>query len=69
MKNQPHTIPVVVDGKYDININEEDGYSSVQQLVAVKDYARPLADYFRDYGYEKAEDVPVVADPDTEYEP
>lgn len=62
--NQPHTIPVVVDGKYDININEEDGYSSVQQLVAVKDYARPLADYFRDYGYEKAEDVPVVADPD-----
>ncbi len=60
----PHTIPVIVDGKYDITITEEDGYTSTQELVAIKDYNRPLMDYFREFGYEKAEDVPVVADPD-----
>ncbi|MBQ3218915.1 MAG: efflux RND transporter periplasmic adaptor subunit [Akkermansia sp.] len=63
-KGVPHTIPVVVDGKYDITITEEDGYTSTQKLVAIKDYARPLADYFREFGYENTEDVPVVADPD-----
>ena len=60
----PHTVPVVLDGKYDITITEEDGYTTTQQLVAIKDYARPLTDYFREYGYENIEDVPVVADPD-----
>lgn len=63
-QNIPHTVPVIPDGKYDITITEEDGYTTTQQLVAVKDYARPLTDYFRDFGYENAEDVPVVADPD-----
>ncbi|MBR2126986.1 MAG: efflux RND transporter periplasmic adaptor subunit [Akkermansia sp.] len=63
-QGKPHTIPVVIDGKYDITITEEDGYTTTQQLVAIKDYARPLMDYFREYGYENAEDVPVVADPE-----
>ena len=62
--NVPHTIPVVVDGKYDITITEEDGYTTTQKLVAIKAYNRPLMDYFREYGYENAEDVPVVADPE-----
>ncbi len=62
--NVPHTVPVVIDGKYNITITEEDGYTSVQELVAIKDYNRPLADYFREYGYDKAEDVLVVTDPD-----
>lgn len=63
-KGEPHTIPVVIDGKYDITITEEDGYTTTQQLVAIKDYARPLMEYFREYGYENAEEVPVVADRD-----
>ncbi len=62
--NIPHTVPVVLDGKYDITITEADGYTTTQKLVAVKDYNRPLADYFREYGYESPEQVPVVADPD-----
>lgn len=62
--NIPHTVPVVVDGKYDITITEEDGYTTTQQLVAIKDYNRPLTDYFREYGYDNVEDVPVVTDPD-----
>ncbi len=63
-QNIPHTVPVQVDGTYDITITEEDGYTTTQKLVAVKDYNRPLADYFREYGYENAEQVPVVADKD-----
>lgn len=60
--NVPHTVPVVIDGKYDITITEEDGFTTTQQLVAVKAYNRPLADYFREFGYENVADVPVVAD-------
>lgn len=60
--NVPHTVPVVIDGKYDITITEEDGFTTTQQLVAVKAYNRPLVDYFREFGYENVADVPVVAD-------
>ncbi len=60
--NVPHTIPVVPDGSYDITITEEDGYTSTQKLVAIKAYSRPLEDYFREFGYEDASQVPVVAD-------
>lgn len=60
--NVPHTVPVVIDGKYDITITEEDGFTTTQKLVAVKAYNRPLADYFREFGYENVADVPVVAD-------
>lgn len=62
--NVPHTVPVVQDGKFELTITEEDGYTSTQQLVAIKAYSRPLEDYFRDYGYEDATQVPVVADPE-----
>ncbi len=60
--NVPHTVPVVIDGKYDITVTEEDGYTTTQQLVAVKAFSRPLMDYFREFGYENVADVPVVAD-------
>ena len=60
--NVPHTVPVVPSGKYDITITEEDGYTSTQKLVAIKAYSRPLEDYFREFGYEDAAQVPVVAD-------
>lgn len=61
-QGRPHTVPVVPDGKYDITITEDDGYVATRQMVAIKDYARPLADYFREFGYEDATQVPVVAD-------
>lgn len=60
--NAPHTVPVVLAGKYDVTITEEDGYTSTQKLVAITDYSRPLADYFREFGYNDASEVPVVAD-------
>ncbi len=60
--NQPHTVPVVVGNQYDVTITEEDGYTSTQKLVAISDYGRPLADYFREFGYDDATQVPVVAD-------
>lgn len=61
-KNQPHTVPVLLDGKYEVTITEEDGFTSTQQLVAIKDYSRALTDYFREFGYEDATQVPIVAD-------
>ncbi len=59
----PHMVPVEVKGSYDITITEEDGYLSTQPFVAVGGYNNvPLEDIFRQYGYDKATDVPVVAD-------
>ncbi len=61
----PHMVPVTVQGSYDIPITEADGYHSTQKFVAVGDYNNmPLADTFRQYGYEKVTEVPVVADAD-----
>ncbi len=61
----PHMLPVTVQGSYDIPITEQDGYQSTQKFVAVGDYNNmPLAELFRKYGYEKATEVPVVADAD-----
>lgn len=63
-KNVPHSVPVVIDGYYKIEVKEDSGYVSTQEMVAVTDYNKPLADYFRSFGYDNVEDVPVVADPD-----
>ncbi len=62
-QNVPHMLPVTVKGSYDIPVTEEDGYQSTQKFVAVGDYNNmPLAELFRQYGYENASEVPVVAD-------
>ncbi len=61
----PHMLPVTVQGSYDIPVTEQDGYHSTQKFVAVGSYNHAsLADSFRRYGYEKATEVPVVADAD-----
>ncbi len=61
-QNVPHMVPVTLKGNYEIPVTEADGYHSEQKFVAVGDYNKPLMDYFREFGYEKATDVPVVAD-------
>ncbi len=62
-QNIPHMLPVTVKGSYDIPVTEEDGYQSTQKFVAVGDYNNmSLAESFRQYGYENATEVPVVAD-------
>ncbi len=62
-KQVPHMLPVTVKGSYDITITEEDGYHSTQKFVAVGDYNNvPLTELFRQYGYDNAAEVPVVAD-------
>lgn len=63
-ENIPHTIPVELDGEYNLPVTESNGYSSEQKMVAIKGVNEPLENTFRQYGYEKAEDVPVVTDPD-----
>lgn len=62
--NVPHSVPVTLDGEYDITVTEENGYTSTQKLVAIKGAATPLEETFRQYGYGQPEEVPVVADAD-----
>lgn len=60
----PRMVPVDVQGTYKVNVTEANGYSSEQEMVAVGSKSVPLMNFFREYGYDKAEDVPVVADAD-----
>ena len=59
----PHLIPVRRDGEYEVAIQEEDGYTSTQKLVAVAGIQKPLADSLKEIGYDNPADAPVVADP------
>lgn len=61
----PHMVPVTLGKRYTVPVREADGYTSEQQLVAITDYGNnKLSDIFRQYGYDNATDVPVVADKD-----
>lgn len=60
----PHMLPVTLDGTYTIDITEPDGYRSQQKMVAIRSRGKALSQYFREMGYEKASEVPVVADAD-----
>ncbi len=61
-KNEPHMIPVVIQGKYPVMVKEEDGYSSEQQMVAVDGLRSPLPEVLHGLGYEDASKAIVVAD-------
>lgn len=60
----PRMVPVEVQGTYKVNVSETSGYSSEQDMVAIGSKGVPLMNFFREYGYDKPEDVPVVADAD-----
>lgn len=63
--NVPHSLPVTIDGEYEVEVEEANGFKSTQKLVAVSDYQdKSLIDAFKTYGYEDASAVPVVADAD-----
>ena len=59
----PHLIPVRRDGEYEVAIQEENGYTSTQKLVAVAGVGKPLAESLKEIGYDNPADAPVVADP------
>ena len=61
-KNEPHMVPVVIDGTYPVEVKEEDGFSSVQEMVAVKGSNGSLVETLSKLGYEKPQDALVVAD-------
>lgn len=61
----PHMVPVSIVGTYPVTVKEADGFESQQKMVAISNYgSNKLADLFRQYGYEKATEVPVVTDRD-----
>ncbi len=64
-QNVPHSLPVTVEGNYEVEVEESNGYKSTQKLVAVTDYnGQSLTESFKSFGYEDASQVPVVADAD-----
>ena len=60
--NEPHMVPVVIQGKYPVMVEEEDGYSSEQQMVAVAGLRSPLPEVLRGLGYDDTSKAIVVAD-------
>lgn len=59
----PHMIPVNTGGEYTLRVDEENGYHSMQNLVAVKDYGNiSIAAKLKEMGYENPEEALVVAD-------
>lgn len=60
--NEPHMMPIVVEGKYNVEVAEENGYKSTQEMLAVSGYNKPLEQALREYGYEKPTDARIVVD-------
>lgn len=59
----PHMIPVTVCREYTLKVVEENGYHSMQPLVAVKDYGNiSIAEKLKEMGYDNPADAPVVTD-------
>ena len=62
-ENVPHMIPVNIGGEYQIRVDEENGYHSVQTMVSVKDYGNiSLMDKIKEMGYENPADALIVTD-------
>ena len=58
----PHMVPVVVEGRYKVPVAEKDGFSSVQEMLAVSGYKEPLPQTLKGFGYDSPTDATVVAD-------
>ncbi len=59
----PHMVPIHLGGEYKINVQEENGYHSVQTMVSVKDYgSMSLTKVLAELGYENPAEAPVVTD-------
>ena len=61
---EPHMVPVEVQGEYRVPVQEADGYRSTQPMLAVAglNNKTPLAQTLRAYGYENPTEAPVVVD-------
>lgn len=59
---EPHMVPVIVEGRYPVEVAEEDGYRSTQELLAVSGYKEPLEQTLQKYGYATPTDALVVVD-------
>ena len=61
-RNEPHMVPVVVQGEYSVPVQEPNGYRSTQKMLAVTGLKAPLAQTLRDFGYDKPTEASVVVD-------
>lgn len=60
--DEPHMVPVVVQGRYHTDVAEENGYHSTQEMLAVVGYKEPLEQTLQGFGYENPTDAKVVVD-------
>lgn len=63
-KGIPHMLPVRVTGEYTVPVEEANGYSSEQKMMAIEGEGTPLEEFCRTLGYESVESAPVVSDAD-----
>ncbi len=64
-ENIPHMLPVHIGGEYQMKVQEENGYHSIQTMVSIKDYGDiSLMQKIKEMGYESPEEAPVVTDPE-----
>ncbi len=62
-ENVPFMVPVHLGGEYQLKVEEENGYHSMQTMVAVKDYGSiSLSEKLKELGYENPADALVVTD-------
>ncbi len=63
--NIPHSIPVSIDGEYEVDVKDASGTTTRQKMIAISDYpGRPLWEEFKKYKLKTPADVKVVADAD-----
>lgn len=63
--NIPHSIPVSIQGEYEVEVKEASGTTTRQKMVAIGDYpGRPLLEEFKKYKLKTPAEVKVIADTD-----
>ena len=61
-KQEPHMVPVVVQGEYEVDVSEDNGYHSKQKMLAVSGYNGSLEHKLQELGYDDPAQALVVVD-------
>lgn len=65
-ENVPHSVPVTLEGEYEVEVTDPTGVTTSQKMVAISDYpGRSLLQEFRKYKLNTPADVKIVADADS----
>lgn len=63
--NVPHSIPVSIEGEYEVDVKEASGTTTRQKMIAISDFpGRPLSEELKKYHLNTPSEVKVIADAD-----